>query len=87
MAEESKRIVVVTGGSRGIGRSICQYMAGDGTHIYFNYFNPKSPDVEAEMAKETEKAIADAGGSGSSTSVDVVSETDVNAFFGGIFLE
>ena len=87
MAEESKRIVVVTGGSRGIGRSICQYMAGDGTHIYFNYFNPKSPDVEAEMAKETEKAIADAGGSGSSTSVDVVSETDVNAFFAKIMDE
>ncbi len=87
MAEESKRIVVVTGGSRGIGRSICQYMAGDGTHIYFNYFNPKSPDVEAEMAKETEKAIADAGGSASSTSVDVVSETDVNAFFAKIMDE
>ena len=87
MAEESKRIVVVTGGSRGIGRSICQYMAGDGTHIYFNYFNPKSPDVEAEMAKETEKAIADAGGSASSTSVDVVSETDVNAFFANIMDE
>ena len=81
MAEDSKRIVVVTGGSRGIGRSICQYMAGSGTHIYFNYFNPKAPDVEAEMAKETEKAIADAGGSASSVSVDVVSETDVNAFF------
>ena len=87
MAEESKRIVVVTGGSRGIGRSICQYMAGDGTHIYFNYFNPKSPDVEAEMAKETEKAIANAGGSASSTSVDVVSEMDVNAFFANIMDE
>ena len=59
MAEDSKRIVVVTGGSRGIGSAICRYMAGDGTHIYFNYFNPRSPDVEAEMAAETERAIAD----------------------------
>ena len=87
MSEDTKRIVVVTGGSRGIGRSICRYMAGSGTQIYFNYFNPKSPEVEAEMAAETEKVVAEAGGSASSTSVDVVSETDVNAFFEKIMEE
>jgi len=84
MGENSKRIVVVTGGSRGIGRSICRYMAGSDTHIYFNYFNPKSPEEEAEKAKETEKAIRDAGGTASSISVDVVSEADVTAFFNKI---
>ncbi len=81
MAEHSKRIIVVTGASRGIGRSICQYMAGSDTHIYFNYFNPKSPDEEAQKARETEKAITDRGGSAASMSVDVVSEADVAAFF------
>lgn len=81
MGENSKRIVVVTGGSRGIGRSICRYMAGSDTHIYFNYFNPRSPEEEAEKAKETEEAIRDAGGTASSISVDVVSEADVTAFF------
>ena len=61
MAETTKRIVVVTGGSRGIGRSICISMAGADTHIYFNYFNPGNPDEEAEKAKETESAVIEAG--------------------------
>ena len=87
MAETSKRIVVVTGGSRGIGRSICISMAGANTHIYFNYFNPANPDEEAEKAKETESAIIEAGGSATSVSVDVVSEPAVNAFFDKIMEE
>ncbi len=87
MAETTKRIVVVTGGSRGIGRSICISMAGAGTHIYFNYFNPGNPDEEAEKAKETESAIIEAGGSATSVSVDVVSEPAVNAFFEKIMEE
>jgi len=87
MAETSKRIVVVTGGSRGIGRSICISMAGANTHIYFNYFNPANPDEEVEKAKETENAIIDAGGSATSVSVDVVSEPAVNAFFDKIMEE
>ena len=87
MAETSKRIVVVTGGSRGIGRSICISMAGADTHIYFNYFNPVNPDEEAEKAKKTENAIVDAGGSATSVSVDVVSEPAVNAFFDKIMEE
>ena len=80
MAETTKRIVVITGGSRGIGRSICISMAGADTHIYFNYFNPVNPEEEAEKAKETERAVAEAGGSASSMSVDVVSESAVSAF-------
>ena len=87
MTETSKRIVVVTGGSRGIGRSICISMAGADTHIYFNYFNPVNPDEEAEKAKETENAIVDAGGSATSVSVDVVSEPAVNAFIDKIMEE
>ena len=87
MAETTKRIVVVTGGSRGIGRSICISMAGADTHIYFNYFNPGNPDEEAEKAKETESAIIEAGGSATSVSVDVVSEPAVNAFFKKIMEE
>lgn len=80
MAETTKRIVVITGGSRGIGRSICISMAGADTHIFFNYFNPVNPEEEAEKAKETERAVVEAGGSVTSMSVDVVSESAVNEF-------
>ena len=81
MPEASKRTVVITGGSRGIGRAICLLMAAEDTHIYFNYFNPKSPAEETKLAEETVKAVIDAGGSAAAVCVNIVSETEVNAFF------
>lgn len=72
--KKSNRTVVVTGGSRGIGRAICQTFAGPGTHIYFNYY-PEDP-----LAVETENQIRQAGGEAVSACVDVSSESDVFAF-------
>ncbi len=74
MPEDVKRMVVVTGGSRGIGRAICLSFAGPGTYIYFNYY-PEDP-----VAKETEKLITDAGGRVKSDCIDVSSESDVATF-------
>jgi len=76
-----KRIVVVTGASRGIGRSICLSLANPDTQIYFNYFSPGNPEAEEAAAAETEKMVAKLGSSAASMSVDVAAEKEVEAFF------
>ena len=81
MTEQEQRTVVVTGGSRGIGRAICISLASPNTRIYFNYFSPSDPDAEAAAAAETEKLVADAGGSAMSTSVNIAEEKEVERFF------
>jgi len=81
MSDHIKRTVVITGGSRGIGRAICLALAGPDTRIYFNYFAPGNEAVEKAAADETEKLVAAAGGSAAGSSVNVASKEDVTAFF------
>ena len=81
MTEQKQRIVVVTGGSRGIGRAICIALAAPDTGIYFNYFSPSDPDAEAAAAAETEKLVAEAKGSATSKSVNIAKENEVVNFF------
>jgi 3-oxoacyl-[acyl-carrier protein] reductase len=81
MTKENERIVVVTGGSRGIGRAICLSFAAPNTGIYFNYFSPGDPEGEAAAAAETEKLVADAQGFAASKSVNIVNENEVADFF------
>jgi 3-oxoacyl-[acyl-carrier protein] reductase len=76
------RVVVITGGSRGIGRAIALRMTGADTKIYFNYSGQHSTDAE-----KTTKLIVDAGGSAWSTRVDVASQSDVQNFFNKIVEE
>jgi 3-oxoacyl-[acyl-carrier protein] reductase len=71
-----KRVVAITGGSRGIGRAIALRMAGPDTKVCFNYSAQVSTDAE-----ETTNLIARAGGSAWSSRVDVASRLDVQGFF------
>lgn len=81
MTEHEKRTVVVTGGSRGIGRAICISLAALDTHVFFNYFNPVDPAAELAAATETEKLVSELQGSASSRSVNVAIEKEVESFF------
>ena len=81
MSAQAERTVVVTGGSRGIGRAICLSFAKAGTQIYFNYY-PEDPQAEL-----TEKLVSDAGGQARGECVDVASEKDVTAFINRVFEE
>lgn len=87
MPDKEKRTIVVTGGSRGIGRAICLAFAGPETIIYFNYFSPGNPEAEAAAAAETEVLVSQAGGQAKSVSMNVADEEDVGGFFDTIVNE
>ncbi len=81
MPEMGKRTVVVTGGSRGIGRAVCMAFAGPDTSVWFNYSS------SSDDAKVTERLVGEAGGQATGCKVDVSSEADVIAFFKKIIEE
>lgn len=58
MFSMTDKVAVVTGGSRGIGRAICQVLAGAGAHVVVNYQGNEA------AAAETLAAIEQGGGSG-----------------------
>ncbi len=73
---EDKRVVVVTGGSRGIGRVVAVRLAGPGTVVCYNYH--RSNDTVAE---ETGRLIEHAGGRAWADRVDVSANGEVKGFF------
>ncbi len=77
--EDVKRVVVITGGSTGIGRAIGLRMAGPGIKIYFNHYDPNDTNAE-----ETVALVEAIGGSASGARVDVASQPDVQALFNEI---
>ncbi len=81
MSESIDRIVVVTGGSRGIGRTICTTLSSPGTTVYFNY------NSNAEAAQLTADDVVAAGGKACFHPVDVSSDAAVADYLGMILKE
>lgn len=73
---ESKRVVVVTGGSKGIGRSICLRFAEEGARVVFAHYDPDEGD-----AKETHRLLSEFKVEARSEKVDVSSFEGCDTFF------
>lgn len=69
------RTVVVTGGSRGIGRAICKTFAASGVHIFFIFYSPE------QAGDETAEEISAAGGIPAGYRVNVADSREVADFF------
>lgn len=69
------RVLVVTGGSRGIGAEVARLGAAQGYKVCVNYARNKA------AAQDVVKAIKDAGGEAIMAHADVAQESDVKAMF------
>ena len=87
MAQNSEKVVVVTGGSRGIGRAICQALAAPGVKIFFNYFAPANPEAEEAAAAETIALLEQAGARAAGICANVAIQSEVAAFFEKVMAE
>jgi 3-oxoacyl-[acyl-carrier protein] reductase len=72
-AEFGNRTVLVTGGSRGIGRACCQRLAKAGARVAINYYTRK------DDARETARLVESAGGQAMIVQADVADEQSVEA--------
>ena len=67
--------MVVTGGSRGIGRAVCLALADAQTSVWFIYSSAE------DAARETERLVSEKGGTARGLKVDVRSEEAIKGFF------
>jgi len=71
-------VVLVTGGSRGIGRAVAIAFGREGANVVLTYRNDEA------QAKETVDAVQAAGGRGEAVHMDLASEESVRGAFRGL---
>ena len=69
------KVILVTGGSRGIGRAICLAFGGRGARVVINYGH------DEEAARKVESEVQKAGGNGQSLKADITRKEDVDRMF------
>ena len=57
-----RKVALVTGASRGIGKAIAERLGQEGANVVVNYFQNRPGADEPERAEEVVKNIAAAGG-------------------------
>jgi 3-oxoacyl-[acyl-carrier protein] reductase len=67
-----RRRALVTGGSRGIGRAVCERLARDGHHVIINY------NESADAASELVKRLREEGGTADTLKFDVRNRSETS---------
>ncbi|MEO3758010.1 SDR family oxidoreductase [Mycobacterium sp. B14F4] len=78
MHQAPERIVLVTGGSRGVGAEVARLLANDDTHVIVSYRE------RSDRAESTAQAIRDAGGHASTFRADISDEPESRAMIDAI---
>lgn len=76
MKEKEKRVVVITGGSRGIGRAIALRFAEENPKVIIVHYDP-----DEKASDETLKLLREKGAEAAGHKLDVSSWEEVNTFF------
>jgi len=76
MNNNSPKIAVVTGGSRGIGQAVVQSLANMGMHVFFNYASQDDTD-----AQNTRASVEKNGGICQEIRADISMDDACDAFF------
>ena len=71
---EQERVALVTGGARGIGKAICERLAGSGMTVIV-------ADVQGKLAEETSREIREMGGMAQAYQVDLSSTQEIRQMF------